>query len=169
MFSGRYINSSIARTKVFVIGFYFKNMASSRMLPTYFNHNLLPLLTMRFDVVTINSIRNKVSGFVAGSVVDEIFTMIVEKSVVESELVEHHNNVTSATAFQPEADDWEGERNAVDILGFGVYIFDSSDRFRLKFCHAFTIAPCTVSSREKCEKTCQAKKYNSSADLDLAR
>jgi hypothetical protein len=39
----------------------------------------------------------------------------------------------------------------------------------LKFCHAFTIAPCTVSSREKCEKMCQAKKYNSSDDLDLAR
>jgi len=39
----------------------------------------------------------------------------------------------------------------------------------LKFCHAFTIAPCTVSSREKCEKVCQAKKYNSSGDLDLAR
>jgi hypothetical protein len=124
---------------------------------------------MRFNVVTINSIRNKVSGFVTGSVADEIFTMIVEKSVVESELVEHHNNVTGATAFQPEADDWEGERNAVDLLGFGVYIFDSFDRFGLKFCHAFTIAPCTVTSREKCEKVCQAKKYNSSADLDLAR
>jgi hypothetical protein len=86
---------------------------------------------MWFNVVTINSIRDKVSSFVTGSVVDEIFTMIVEKSVVESELVEHHNNVTGATAFQPEADDWEGERNAVDLLGFGVYIFDSFDRFRL--------------------------------------
>ena len=169
MFSGRYINSFVTRTKVFVIGFYFKNMASSRLLPTYFNHNLFPLFTMRFNVVTINSISNKVSGFVTGSVVDEIFTMIVEKSVVKREFVEDHNNVTSATAFQPEADDWEGERNAVDLLGFGVYIFDSFDRFGLQFCHAFTIAPCTVSSREKCEKVCQAKKYNSSADLDLAR
>ena len=86
---------------------------------------------MRFNVVTINSIRNKVSGFVTGSVVDEIFTMIVEKSVVKREFVEDHNNVTSATAFQPEADDWEGERNAVDLLGFGVYIFDSFDCFGL--------------------------------------
>ena len=169
MFSGRHINNSIAFANVFVIGFYFKNMASSRLLPTYFNHNLFPLLTMRFNVVTINSISNKVSGFVTGSVVDEIITMIVEKIVVERESVVSWHNVTSATTFQPEADNWKGERNTVDILGFGVDIFDSFDCFGLKFCHAFTIAPCTVSSREKCEKVCQAKKYNSSADLDLAR
>ena len=152
-----------------MIGFYFISMAASRRLTARLNHNFLPLFTMRLNFVTINSIRDKVSGFVTGSVVDEIVTVIVKKSVVECESVVSWHNVTSATAFQPEADDWEGERNAVDILGFGVDIFDSFDCFGLKFCHAFTIAPCTVSSREKCEKVCQAKKYNSSGDLDLAR
>ncbi len=168
MLSGGYINSSVARTKIFVIGFYLKKMTASRLLFTNLDHNSLPLFTMRLDVVTINSIRDKVSGFVTGSVVDEIVTVIVKKSVVERESVVRWHNVTSTTALQPEADDWKGERNAVDILGFGVDIFDSFDCFGLKFCHAFTIAPCTVSSREKCEKVCQAKKYNSSDDLDLA-
>lgn len=168
MFSGGYVNDSVARTKVFVVSFYFKKMTASRLLFTNLDHNFFPLFTMRLDVITINSIRNKVGGFVAGSVVDEIVTVIMEKSVVEREPVVSWHNVTSATALQPEADDWEGERNVVDILGFGVDIFDSFDCFGLKFCHAFTIAPCTVSSREKCEKVCQAKKYNSSGGLDLA-
>ena len=98
MFSGGYINSSIARTKVFVIGFHFKKMTASRLLFTNLDHNFLPLFTMRLDVVTINSIRDKVSGFVTGSVVDEIVTVIVKKSVVERESVVSARN--PARTFQ---------------------------------------------------------------------
>jgi len=105
----------------------------------------------------------------AGSIVNKNITMFVKKSVVESELVVSWNNVTSATAFQPEADDGEGERNSIDILGFGVDFFDSFDCFRLQFSHALRLAPCTTRAREKVKKVRQAEKNNSRIDLELAR
>ena len=79
------------------------------------------------------------------------------------------NGVTCATAFQPEADDRKGERNAVNLLGLGVNFSDSLQCFALHFSHGYTVAPCTVSSREKIKKVRQAKFFNSRADLDLAR
>ena len=85
----------------------------------------------------------------AGSVVNKIITMFVKKSVVESELVVSWNNVTSATAFELETYDWKSQGDAIDILGLRVDFLDSFDRFALQFSHAFRLAPCTVSSREK--------------------
>ena len=132
-----------------MIGFYFISMAASRRLTTYIDHNFLPRYTMWLNVIPINCISNKMGGFMAGSIVNKNITMFVKKIVVESELVVSWNNVTSATAFQPEADDGEGERNSIDILGFGVDFFDSFDRFRLQFSHALRLAPCTIRAREK--------------------
>ena len=104
---------------------------------------------MRLNVIAINCISNKMGGFVTNSIVDENVAVLLEKFVVESEFVVCWNDVTSATALQIEADGWKGERNAVDILGFRVNFFDSFDRFRLQFCHAFRLAPCSAKGREK--------------------
>ena len=158
MLGGRYINNFIAFTNVFVSSFYFISVAASRRLAAHLDHNFLPCSAMRLNVIPINCISNKMGSFMAGSVVNKIITMFVKKSVVESELVVSWNNVTSATAFELETYDWKSQGDAIDILGLRVDFLDSFDRFALQFSHAFRLAPCTVSTREKIKKVRQAKK-----------
>ena len=149
MFSSSNINSFVALTNVFMSGFYFISVATSRRLSTNIDHNFLPFFTMRLNVISINCISNKVSSFMAGSVVNKSISILMKKFVVECDFIVSWNRVTSATTLQLEADDGEGERNSIDILGFGIDFFDSLHRFVLHFSHAYRLAPCTISAREK--------------------
>lgn len=154
MFGGGNVNSFIAFTNVFVSGLDLEIVAAGRILSTNVSHNFLPLFAMRFNHVTVSLIGNKVGGFMARSIVDELVAISMEQLVVKNKFEKRRHNITSATAFQLEADRWQLEGHVVDNLSLRENVMDSFDRFALQFSHASTIPPCTVSAREKEKKLC---------------
>ena len=154
MFGGGNVNSFIAFTNVFVSGLYLKVVAATRILTTNVSHNFLPLFAVRFDHVTVSLIGNKVGGFMAGSIVDELVAISMQQIIVESQFERRRHNVTSATAFELETDRWKPESHVVDNLSLRENVMDSFDRFALQFSHASTIAPCSARAREKEKKVC---------------
>jgi hypothetical protein len=69
--------------------------------------------------------------------------------IVESNFIQKTLSITSATTLQLEADHREVEAHVVKLGSHVERFVDSLDRFRLQFSHAFRLAPCTTSSREK--------------------
>ena len=77
MFSSGNINSFITLTNILILCFNFISMTTSRRLITNSYHYFLPLFTMRLNVISINTISNKMSSFVTHSVIDKSITVLM--------------------------------------------------------------------------------------------
>ncbi len=157
MFSSRNKNTIIAITKILMASNNLESVTASWLL-TNNTHNFLPFTAMWHNTMPINMTRNEMCSFVTGSVIDKSISIGMKHIIVKSNFIQKTLSITSATTLQLEADCGQDEAHVVKFGSHVERFVDSLDRFRLQFSHAFRLAPCTTSSREKIKKVCQAKK-----------
>ena len=158
MNNSRYINSISAFAKILILSNYSKVMAAFGFLMTHVSHNACPFTTMSISIKRINFSRDNMRRLMSRHIFNESVTIVMQHIVVDGDNVFERHSVTSTATFELESDCWQVELDAVKSLSFGVDFADSFDCFGLKFCHAFRLAPCTTSAREKIKKVRQAKK-----------
>jgi len=148
----RYINSISTSAKILVSSNNYKIVTTSRLLTRHVSHNSRPFCAVRINRKRINLSCDNMRRLMSRHIFYKRITIPVQHIIVDGDKVLASQSISTTLALQLERDRGHWKLHAVHLLRLGEDFFDSLDCLQLQFSHALRLAPCTTSSRKKCER-----------------